>query len=78
MTGQPASFEIRARIFAAVVEEADVIVLLFKRFDLGGDEGVEFVQIGLQVGGDGEVHELFLSGPFFACESQCGVFGGVD
>ena len=72
--GQPARFEIRARIFAAVVEEADVVVLLFKRLDLGSDESVEFAQIGLQVGGKREVHGLFLSGPFFARMGKRGVF----
>ena len=54
--GQPAALEVRARIFAAVIEEADVVVLRFERLDLGGDEGVEFIQVGLKVGGDGEVH----------------------
>jgi len=57
LPGQTARLEVRPRIFAAVVEEADVVVLRFKRLDLGGDEGVEFGEIGLQVGGDGEVHQ---------------------
>lgn len=58
--GQAACLEVRPRIFAAVVEEADIVVLLFERLDLGGDEGVEFGQIGLKIGGDGEVHLVSL------------------
>ena len=43
---QPAIVEIGARPFAAVVEEADVVVGLFQRLDLALDEAVEFVEIG--------------------------------
>ena len=38
--------EIGARVFAAVVEEADIVVRLLERLDLGFDELVEFGQIG--------------------------------
>ena len=54
--GQSARFKIGARPFAAVVEEADIVVGLLERLDLGLDEGVEFTQIGLKVGGNCEVH----------------------
>ena len=36
---------------APVVEEADVVVLLLQRLDLGFDEGVKLGQIGNQIGG---------------------------
>src|ERR1700756_4724244 len=52
---QAAMLEIRARPFAAMVEEADIIIGLFKRLDLARDEAVEFVEIGDEVGGQGEI-----------------------
>src|SRR5260370_31110830 len=42
--------EIGARPFAAVIEEADVVVGLLDRLDLARDEKVEFVEIGDQIG----------------------------
>ena len=47
---QAAVVEIGARPFAAMIEEADVVVGLFDRLDLACDEAVEFVEIGDQVG----------------------------
>src|SRR6185369_17306997 len=38
---QPAAFEIRARPFAAMIEEALVVVLRLERCDLGSDERIE-------------------------------------
>ena len=50
MPRQAAIVEIGARPFAAVIEEADVVVRLLDRLDLARDELVEFVEIGDQVG----------------------------
>ena len=50
MPRQPAIVEIGARPFAAVIEEADVVVGLLDRLDLARDEAVEFVEIGDQIG----------------------------
>ncbi len=54
--------EIGARPFAAVVEEALVVVARLQRHDLAFDEGVEFAQVGHQVGGQVEVHVQGSSG----------------
>ncbi len=51
MPRQAAIVEIGARPFAAVIEEADVVIGRFQRLDLAGDEAVEFVEIGDEVGG---------------------------
>lgn len=53
---QSAIVEIGARPFAAVIEEADIVILLFERLDLTKDEGVEFGEIGDQIGRQGEIH----------------------
>ena len=42
--------------FAAMIEEADIVVLLLQRLDLGFDEGVKLGQIGNQIGGQREIH----------------------
>src|SRR6266404_7424531 len=47
---QPAMLEIGARPFAAVIEEADVVIGFFNRLDLARDELVELGEIGDQVG----------------------------
>ena len=52
---QAAIVEIGARPFAAVIEEADVVVGLLQRLDLAHDEAVEFVEIGCEVGGQVEI-----------------------
>jgi hypothetical protein len=52
---QAAVFEIGARPFAAVVEEADVVIGLLQRLDLARDEAVEFVEIGREVGRQVEI-----------------------
>jgi len=39
-----------------MVEEADVVVLLFERLDLALDEGIELVERGLNFLRDCEVH----------------------
>src|SRR5665647_3056924 len=50
MPRQSAIVEIGARPFAAVIEEADVVVGLLDRLDLARDEKVEFAKIGDQIG----------------------------
>ena len=55
MPRQAAILEIGARPFAAMVEEADVVVGLFQRLDLARDEAVEFVEIGCEVGRQVEI-----------------------
>src|SRR6266436_4263138 len=47
---QSAMLEISARPFAAVIEEADVVIGFFNRLDLARDELVEFGEVGDQVG----------------------------
>jgi hypothetical protein len=47
---QPAVFEIGARPFAAMIEEADVVIGLFQRLDLACDEAIEFAEVGHEVG----------------------------
>jgi hypothetical protein len=39
-----------------MVEEADIVIGLFNRFDLARNELVEFVEIGDQVGRQGKIH----------------------
>src|SRR5580700_6733255 len=56
MPRQSTIVEIGARPFAAMIEEADVVVGLFQRFDLARDEAVEFVEIGDQVGRQCKIH----------------------
>src|SRR5581483_7242849 len=55
MAWQAAMLEIGARPFAAMVEEADVVIGLLQRLDLARDEAVEFVEIGDEVGGQCEI-----------------------
>src|SRR3546814_2435509 len=43
-------------MFAAVVEEADIVVGQFQRPDLGLDERVELAEIRLQIGGHRKIH----------------------
>ena len=50
MPRQPAIFEIGARPFAAMIEEADVVVGVLDRLDLARDEAIELVEIGDEVG----------------------------
>ena len=57
-SGQPAMLEIRARPFAAMIEEADVVVGLLERADLDVDEGVELPEIFGQAARKVEVHVL--------------------
>src|SRR6185436_9734623 len=45
-----------AGMLAAMVEEADVVVLAFERSDLALDELVELAQVGRDVGGNLEIH----------------------
>src|SRR3546814_11620745 len=53
---QPLIVPVGARMFAAVVEEADIVVGQFERPDLGLDERVELVEIRLQIGGHRKIH----------------------
>ena len=50
-------FVVRAGVFAAVVEEANVVVLLFEWLDFVFDELVELAQKFLDIVGNREVHE---------------------
>jgi len=50
-----------ARVLAAVVEKADVVVGGFERLDFALDEIVQFLEIGRQFGRYVEVHETSLS-----------------
>ncbi|MGY2934422.1 hypothetical protein ACVWZ6_004024 [Bradyrhizobium sp. GM6.1] len=53
---QAAILEIGARPFAAVIEEADVIVGRLQRLDLLFDEKVELCEIGDEIGRQREIH----------------------
>ena len=46
-----------ARMLAAMVEEADIVVLAHQRPDLAHDEFFELDQIGRDVGGNVEIHD---------------------
>src|SRR6516164_905646 len=52
---QATVLEIRARPFAAMIEEADVVVFFLERLDLLRDEAVQFVKIGDEVSRQCEV-----------------------
>ena len=53
---EAAAIPIRAGVFAAVVEEPDVVIGSFERCDLALDEVVQHVQVRGQIGRDLEVH----------------------
>src|SRR5690606_27771397 len=55
---QPLIVPVGARVFAAVIEEADIVAFEFERPDLGLDEAIELIEIRLQVGGHRKVHHL--------------------
>ncbi len=55
MPRQAAILEIGARPFAAMIEEADVVVGFFQRLDLARDEAVEFGEIGREIGRQVEI-----------------------
>src|SRR6187200_1419444 len=55
MPRQAAVLEIGSRPFAAMIEEADIVVGFFQRLDLARDEAVEFVEIGREVGRQVEI-----------------------
>ena len=71
-----------ARMFAAMVEKADIVVRHLQRLDLGRDESVEFVQIGLQIGRNRKIHRLsplfFIAAPFGARRRERGIFRAID
>ena len=56
---QAAIVEIGACPFAAMVEEADIVVGLFQRLDLARDEAVEFIEIGDEIGRQVEIQGGF-------------------
>ena len=56
LVGQPAAVPVGAGVLPAVVEEADVVVLLLERLDLAFDELVELGEVGDEVGWQVEVH----------------------
>ena len=53
---EPASLPVRSRIFASVIEESNVVVLLLERLDLPLDEVVELDQVVGQLLRQVEVH----------------------
>ncbi len=55
VTREAAILEIGARPFAAVIEEADVVIGLLQRLDLACDEPVKLVEIGCEVGRQVEI-----------------------
>jgi hypothetical protein len=57
---QPAALEIRARPFAAMIEEAIVIVMTMQRHDLALDKGVDLREKFSDVFRNAEVHGRFL------------------
>ena len=61
LVGKSAAVPVGAGVLAAVVEEADVVVLLFERLDLTLDELVELDEVLRQIRGDVEVHCTSLS-----------------
>ena len=56
LVGQTAAVPVGARVLAAVVEEALVVVLRLEGRDLALDELVELEEVGGDVGGNLEVH----------------------
>ncbi len=56
LTGHAVAVEVGARPLPAMVEEPHVVVGVLEREDLGLDERVEFVERGLDLGRNGEVH----------------------
>ncbi len=56
MPRQAVVVPVGAGVLAAMVEEADVVVLALQRLDLRLDEGVELGEIGGQFGGNSEIH----------------------
>ena len=62
MARQAAIFEIGARPFAAMIEEALVVVLGLQRLDLLLDEIVQHGKVSSDFSGDGKVHDCFLFG----------------
>ena len=57
VTRQAAPLEVRARPFAAMIEEANIVVFAFERFDLALDKFVELAQISFDISRDVEIHE---------------------
>ena len=55
MARQAAPLEVRAGPFAAMVEEADVVVLAFERLDFAFDEPVQFDKVRGNFGGYFEI-----------------------
>ena len=45
-------------MFAAVVEETDIVVGALERFDLRLDKRIQLVEIRLQVGGHRKIHHF--------------------
>jgi hypothetical protein len=62
---QAAMIEIGPRPFAAMIEEADVVVGRFQRLDLARDEAVEFVEIGDKAGRQCEIQGALPDFAFF-------------
>src|SRR5258708_40057070 len=56
MARQAAAFEVGARPFAAMVEEADVVVFAFERLEFALDELVQFGKVCGNFRGNFEIH----------------------
>src|ERR1700674_3383372 len=56
MARQAAAFEVGARPFAAMVEEAEVVVFAFERLDFALDEPVQFGKVRGNFRGNFEIH----------------------
>ncbi len=56
LAGQPAALPVGAGVLAAVVEEADVVVLLLQGLDLPHDECVQLFEVARQLFRDVEIH----------------------
>jgi hypothetical protein len=56
MARQAASFEIRACPFAAMVEEAEIVVFPLERLDFALDKLVQFGQVRGNFGGNFKIH----------------------
>ena len=73
--GQPLAFPIGPRVLAAVVEEADVVILSHQRFDLRIDEFLQLCVIVFQFLRDGEIHCYSSPVHFFRAAASAGYLG---
>ena len=67
---QPATFPVGACVFAAMVEEADVVVALFDRSNGLLDEVIEFLEVGDEMRRQVVIHGFSWSGVPVSRESE--------